>query len=78
MDYKCNYLQQYLFYRYSKNKIFKVVEDNYVILECLKNNETLSYILQYNLEDQNKLFGCMTILSSISPVSLIKLFHSYI
>lgn len=46
------------------------MEDNIVILECLKHHITPSHILQYNLEDQMQLFGCKTILSSISPVGL--------
>lgn len=58
------------FFRYSKNKIFKIVKDDFIILECLKNHVTSSDILEHTLEDQTKLFGCMTILSSISPVSL--------
>ncbi|CAH1722627.1 uncharacterized protein LOC114130709 [Aphis gossypii] len=62
---------QYSFYfnlkKYTNNKIFKIIDDNFIILECLKNNLTSSYILQYSLEEQRKLFGCMTISSSISP-----------
>ncbi|XP_022182508.1 uncharacterized protein LOC111042242 isoform X1 [Myzus persicae] len=53
--------------RYTNNKIFKIIDDNFIILECLKNNLTISNILQYSLEEQRKLFGCMTISSSISP-----------
>jgi len=56
-------------FRYTKNKIFKIMDDNFIILECLKNNLTISNILQYSLEEQSKLFGCMTISPSISPVS---------
>lgn len=46
------------------------MEDSYVILECLNNHLTSFSILQYNLKDQVKLFGYMTVLSSISPVGL--------
>jgi hypothetical protein len=46
------------------------VEDNYVILECLNNHLTPFSFLQYNLEDQIKLFGFIIILSYISPVGL--------
>lgn len=56
-------------FRYTNNKIFKIMDDNFIILECLKNNLTISNILQYNLEEQSKLFGWMTISPSISPVS---------
>lgn len=63
--------EQHPFYfslkRYTKNKNFKIMDDNFIILECLKNNLTISNILQYSLEEQNKLFGCMTISPSISP-----------
>lgn len=48
--------------------MFKIVEDNFVILECLKNHLISSYILQYSLENQIQSFGYMTILSSTSPV----------
>uniref|UniRef100_A0A2S2NLL2 Gamma tubulin complex component protein N-terminal domain-containing protein n=1 Tax=Schizaphis graminum TaxID=13262 RepID=A0A2S2NLL2_SCHGA len=62
---------QYSFYfnlkRYTNNKIFKIRDDNFIILECLKNNLSISYILQYSLEEQSKLFGWMNISSSISP-----------
>ncbi|XP_025407134.1 uncharacterized protein LOC112681083 isoform X2 [Sipha flava] len=53
--------------RFSNNNIFKIVEDNYVILECLNNHLTPFSFLQYNLEDQIKLFGFIIILSYISP-----------
>ncbi|XP_025195243.1 uncharacterized protein LOC112594591 isoform X2 [Melanaphis sacchari] len=62
---------QYSFYfnlkKYKNNKIFKIMDDNFIILECLKNNSTISYILRYSLEEQSKLFGWITISSSISP-----------
>lgn len=49
--------------------MFKVIEDKFAILECLKTHLTPSYMVQYSLEDQITMFGCRTILSSISPVS---------
>jgi len=55
-----------------------MIDDNFIILECLKNNLTSSYILQYSLEEQSKLFGCMTISSSISPVSLSFVFEHWL
>ncbi|XP_060850963.1 uncharacterized protein LOC132929551 isoform X1 [Rhopalosiphum padi] len=62
---------QYSFYfnlkKYTNNKIFKIIDDNFIILECLKNNLTVSYILQYSLEEQSKLFGWMNISPSVSP-----------
>lgn len=58
------------FFRYSNNNTFKIVEDNYVILEFLNNHLTSFSFLQYNIEDQVKLFGFTTILSYISPVGL--------
>lgn len=48
--------------------MFKTVKHSFIILECLKTNLTTSYILQNSLEEQSKLFGYMTIASSISPV----------
>jgi len=56
-------------FRCSKNEIFKFVDDKFVILEIVKSHEILSYIFQYSLKDQSQLYGCKTILSSISPVS---------
>ncbi|XP_015364270.1 PREDICTED: uncharacterized protein LOC107162071 [Diuraphis noxia] len=63
--------EQHPFYsslkKYTNNKMFKIIDDNFIILECLNSYLTVSNILQYSLEEQSKLFGCMTISSSISP-----------
>lgn len=50
--------------------MFKIVQDKFVILECLKNYLTPSYIIQHSIKDQIQLFGYRTILSSISPVNI--------
>lgn len=64
-----NVFYAYIF-RYTNNKIFKIIDDNFIILECLNSYLNVSNILQYSLEEQSKLFGCMTISSSVSPVSV--------
>lgn len=54
------------------NSIFRyeIIEDKFVILECLTNHLTSSNIQQCKLEDRIQEFGHTTILSYISPVSL--------
>ncbi|XP_050422148.1 uncharacterized protein LOC126834339 [Adelges cooleyi] len=53
--------------RYSNSTSFKVIDDKKVILECLKHHLVPSNIFQHSLEDQNRLFGYITILPSVSP-----------
>lgn len=58
-------------FRYSETTFFKVIDDKKVILECLQHHLVPSNIFQYSLEDQNRLFGYMTVIPSVSPVSFI-------